>query len=145
MHLNSRECFSSRSTSDLRFTPKCFYLTRNRVCSLRAGFRGDGREAVRLRCFFSLVRRMFRLFTSIKQWHGRPVSGVFLDKRTTKWYSFKNSSSEYEVLTSGLLTLEKLTHYRRQVIIRVVGVEGQRKLLDAKVLLVGPGGPGRLA
>jgi len=48
----------------------------------------------------------------------------------------------YEVVTSGLLSLEQLTHYSRQVILRDVGVEGQRKLLDAKVLLVGAGGLG---
>jgi adenylyltransferase/sulfurtransferase len=48
----------------------------------------------------------------------------------------------YEVVTSGLLTLDQLTHYSRQVILRDVGVEGQRKLLDAKVLLVGAGGLG---
>ena len=48
----------------------------------------------------------------------------------------------YEVVTDGLLTLEQLTHYSRQVILREIGVEGQRKLLDAKVLLVGAGGLG---
>jgi adenylyltransferase/sulfurtransferase len=48
----------------------------------------------------------------------------------------------YEVVTNGLLTLEQLTHYSRQVILREIGVEGQRKLLDAKVLLVGAGGLG---
>jgi molybdopterin/thiamine biosynthesis adenylyltransferase/rhodanese-related sulfurtransferase len=51
-------------------------------------------------------------------------------------------SAGYEVVTSGLLTLEQLTHYSRQVILREVGVEGQRRLLDAKVLLVGAGGLG---
>jgi molybdopterin/thiamine biosynthesis adenylyltransferase/rhodanese-related sulfurtransferase len=51
----------------------------------------------------------------------------------------------YEVVTSGLLTLEQLTHYSRQVILREVGVEGQRKLLDARVLLVGAGGLGSSA
>jgi adenylyltransferase/sulfurtransferase len=48
----------------------------------------------------------------------------------------------YEVVTNGLLTLEQLTHYSRQVILREIGIEGQRKLLDAKVLLVGAGGLG---
>jgi molybdopterin/thiamine biosynthesis adenylyltransferase/rhodanese-related sulfurtransferase len=48
----------------------------------------------------------------------------------------------YEVVTNGLLTLEQLNHYSRQVILREVGVEGQRKLLDARVLLVGAGGLG---
>jgi molybdopterin/thiamine biosynthesis adenylyltransferase/rhodanese-related sulfurtransferase len=48
----------------------------------------------------------------------------------------------YDVVTSGLLGLEQLNHYSRQIILREVGVEGQRKLLDAKVLLVGAGGLG---
>ena len=48
----------------------------------------------------------------------------------------------YEVVTNGLLTLEQLTHYSRQIILREIGVEGQRKLLDAKVLVVGAGGLG---
>jgi molybdopterin/thiamine biosynthesis adenylyltransferase len=48
----------------------------------------------------------------------------------------------YEVVTNGLLSLEQLTHYSRQVILREVGVEGQRKLLDSRVLLVGAGGLG---
>lgn len=48
----------------------------------------------------------------------------------------------YEVVTNGLLTLDQLSHYSRQVILREVGVEGQRKLLDARVLLVGAGGLG---
>jgi len=48
----------------------------------------------------------------------------------------------YEVVTNGLLTLEQLTHYSRQIILREIGVEGQRRLLDAKVLLVGAGGLG---
>ena len=51
----------------------------------------------------------------------------------------------YEVVTNGLLSLEQLTHYSRQVILREIGVEGQRKLLDAKVLLVGAGGLGSSA
>ncbi|MEJ2725916.1 MAG: ThiF family adenylyltransferase [Deltaproteobacteria bacterium] len=48
----------------------------------------------------------------------------------------------YEVVTSDLLTLDQLNHYSRQVILREVGIEGQRKLIDAKVLLVGAGGLG---
>jgi len=51
----------------------------------------------------------------------------------------------YEVVTDGLLTLEQLTHYSRQIIIREIGVEGQSKLLEAKVLVVGAGGLGSSA
>jgi adenylyltransferase/sulfurtransferase len=38
--------------------------------------------------------------------------------------------------------LEQLTHYSRQIILREIGLEGQKKLLEAKVLLVGLGGLG---
>jgi sulfur-carrier protein adenylyltransferase/sulfurtransferase len=48
----------------------------------------------------------------------------------------------YEVVTDGTLTLEQLTHYSRQIILREIGLEGQKKLLEAKVLLVGVGGLG---
>lgn len=48
----------------------------------------------------------------------------------------------YEVVTDGILTLEQLTHYSRQIILREIGLEGQKKLLEAKVLLVGVGGLG---
>ncbi|MFH1490684.1 MAG: ThiF family adenylyltransferase, partial [Pseudomonadota bacterium] len=48
----------------------------------------------------------------------------------------------YEILTDGLLTREQLEHYSRQIILRDVGVEGQKRLLDARVLLVGAGGLG---
>ncbi len=48
----------------------------------------------------------------------------------------------YEVEADSLLTKEQLNHYSRQIILREVGVEGQKKLLDAQVLLVGAGGLG---
>ena len=51
----------------------------------------------------------------------------------------------YEVMTDGILTLEQLTHYSRQIIIGEIGVEGQKRLIDAKVLLVGAGGLGSSA
>jgi molybdopterin/thiamine biosynthesis adenylyltransferase/rhodanese-related sulfurtransferase len=51
----------------------------------------------------------------------------------------------YEVMTDGILTLEQLTHFSRQIIIREIGVEGQRRLLGSKVLLVGAGGLGSSA
>lgn len=41
-----------------------------------------------------------------------------------------------------LLTDEQLTRYSRQILLEQVGVEGQRKLLDARVLVVGAGGLG---
>lgn len=48
----------------------------------------------------------------------------------------------YEVVTDGKLSLEQLNHYSRQIILREIGLEGQKKLLDARVLLVGAGGLG---
>lgn len=51
----------------------------------------------------------------------------------------------YEVETTGLLTKNQLNHYSRQIILREVGVEGQKKLLKARVLLVGAGGLGSSA
>ncbi len=40
------------------------------------------------------------------------------------------------------LTSEQLIRYRRQLILKEVGQEGQKKLLDAKVLIIGAGGLG---
>jgi len=51
----------------------------------------------------------------------------------------------YEVMTDGILTLEQLTHYSRQIIMGEIGVKGQKRLLDARVLLVGAGGLGSSA
>lgn len=41
-----------------------------------------------------------------------------------------------------LLTDEQLQRYSRQILLDAVGVEGQRRLLDAKVLVIGAGGLG---
>jgi len=48
----------------------------------------------------------------------------------------------YEIQSDSLLTREQLNHYSRQIILKEVGIEGQKKLLAAKVLLVGAGGLG---
>jgi len=53
--------------------------------------------------------------------------------------------SGYEIMTDGILTLEQLNHYSRQIIMKEVGVEGQKRLLNAKILLVGAGGLGSSA
>ena len=42
----------------------------------------------------------------------------------------------------GVLTKDQLSRYARQIILNEVGVDGQRRLLDAKVLIVGAGGLG---
>jgi adenylyltransferase/sulfurtransferase len=48
----------------------------------------------------------------------------------------------YEVVTDSELTSDQLTRYSRHVMLKEVGVEGQVRLLKAKVLLVGAGGLG---
>jgi len=48
----------------------------------------------------------------------------------------------YEIVSDSGLTQEQLTRYSRHLLLKEVGVEGQTKLLNAKVLLVGAGGLG---
>ncbi len=48
----------------------------------------------------------------------------------------------YEVESDGLLNREQLNHYSRQIILKEIGIDGQKKLLDARVLIVGAGGLG---
>jgi molybdopterin/thiamine biosynthesis adenylyltransferase/rhodanese-related sulfurtransferase len=48
----------------------------------------------------------------------------------------------YEVETPRTLTPEQKSRYSRHLLLPEVGIEGQQKLLDAKVLLLGAGGLG---
>jgi molybdopterin/thiamine biosynthesis adenylyltransferase/rhodanese-related sulfurtransferase len=48
----------------------------------------------------------------------------------------------YEVVVPRALTPEQRDRYSRHVLIPEIGIEGQQKLLDAKVLLLGAGGLG---
>src|SRR6478609_7346965 len=48
----------------------------------------------------------------------------------------------YEVVTPRALSAEQRDRYSRHVLIPEIGIEGQQKLLDAKVLLLGAGGLG---
>lgn len=48
----------------------------------------------------------------------------------------------YEVVSESGLTQDQLTRYSRHLLLNEVGVEGQIRLLNAKVLLVGAGGLG---
>ena len=41
-----------------------------------------------------------------------------------------------------LMSNEQLDRYSRQIILKEIGIEGQRRLLNAKVLVVGAGGLG---
>src|SRR5690606_4452069 len=41
-----------------------------------------------------------------------------------------------------LMSNEQLERYSRQIILKEIGIEGQRRLLNAKVLVVGAGGLG---
>lgn len=54
--------------------------------------------------------------------------------------AWKNAGFGFEVPKT--LTSEELTRYSRHLLIPEVGEEGQKKLLDAKVLLLGAGGIG---
>lgn len=54
--------------------------------------------------------------------------------------AWKNAGFGFEVPKS--LTNDQLTRYSRHLLIPEIGEEGQRKLLDAKVLLLGAGGIG---
>jgi len=48
----------------------------------------------------------------------------------------------YEVVSDSELTPDQLTRYSRHLLLKDVGMEGQIRLLNAKVLLVGAGGLG---
>jgi adenylyltransferase/sulfurtransferase len=48
----------------------------------------------------------------------------------------------YEIVNNSGLTQDQLNRYSRHLLLKEVGVEGQTKLLKAKVLLVGAGGLG---
>ena len=48
----------------------------------------------------------------------------------------------YEIVSHSELTQDQLTRYSRHLLLKEVGVEGQVRLLKAKVLLVGAGGLG---
>jgi sulfur-carrier protein adenylyltransferase/sulfurtransferase len=64
--------------------------------------------------------------------HVRSMTGGF-----TLW-----KDRGYEVVAPRALSAEQRERYSRHVLIPEVGVEGQQKLLDAKVLLLGAGGLG---
>jgi rhodanese-related sulfurtransferase len=48
----------------------------------------------------------------------------------------------YEIVTDSKLTVHQLNRYSRTMLLEEIGEEGQLKLLNAKVLLVGAGGLG---
>lgn len=48
----------------------------------------------------------------------------------------------HEIVSDSELTKDQLTRYSRHLLLKEVGIEGQTKLLKAKVLLVGAGGLG---
>ena len=51
----------------------------------------------------------------------------------------------YELVTDGILSRKQIDLYSRQIILREIGIEGQKKLLNAKVLMIGAGGLGSSA
>ena len=48
----------------------------------------------------------------------------------------------YEIVTDSKLTVHQLNRYSRTMLLEEIGEEGQLKLLNAKVLIVGAGGLG---
>jgi adenylyltransferase/sulfurtransferase len=48
----------------------------------------------------------------------------------------------YEVISDGKLTADQLNRYSRNILLEEIGTEGQAKLMEAKVLIVGAGGLG---
>jgi molybdopterin/thiamine biosynthesis adenylyltransferase len=48
----------------------------------------------------------------------------------------------FEVASDGRLTAEQLNRYSRNILLEEIGTEGQAKLLNSKVLIVGAGGLG---
>jgi adenylyltransferase/sulfurtransferase len=48
----------------------------------------------------------------------------------------------FEIVSDSGLTQDQLTRYSRHILLKEIGVEGQTKLLNSKVLLVGAGGLG---
>ncbi|MEO0264532.1 MAG: ThiF family adenylyltransferase, partial [candidate division WOR-3 bacterium] len=48
----------------------------------------------------------------------------------------------YEFSGDARLSKEKLTRYSRHILLREIGIEGQKKLLQSRVLIVGAGGLG---
>ena len=48
----------------------------------------------------------------------------------------------YEVITDGDFTPTQLQRYSRNILLQEVGIEGQKKLINARVLIVGAGGLG---
>lgn len=51
----------------------------------------------------------------------------------------------YELVTDGILSRKQIDLYSRQIILREIGIEGQKKLLNSKVLMIGAGGLGSSA
>ena len=51
----------------------------------------------------------------------------------------------YNLVTDGILSRKQIDLYSRQIILKEIGIEGQKKLLNAKVLMVGAGGLGSSA
>ncbi len=54
----------------------------------------------------------------------------------------KTQTTERNGAGGAILTQDQLSRYSRQLILSEVGIEGQRKLLNAKVLIIGAGGLG---
>ena len=79
-----------------------------------------------------------RSLAAAKRMREKGYSQVFsMAKGINGW-----KAAGYQVVTDSELTSDQLTRYSRHVMLKEVGVEGQVRLLKAKVLLVGAGGLG---
>ena len=73
--------------------------------------------------------------------HGQQVSAGFVDRANAR-LAERLSVAGFSEAIRAELTAEQRERYSRHLLLPEVGPEGQQKLLDAKVLLLGAGGLG---
>lgn len=65
----------------------------------------------------------------VRVWHGGPVDTCF--------FSIRSQASD--VFFKSMHTINQISRYSRQLLVPALGVEGQKRLLQASVLIVGAG------
>ena len=79
-----------------------------------------------------------RSLTAAKKMREKGYTHVFsMAKGINGW-----KEAGHEIVSDSELTQDQLTRYSRHLLLKEVGIEGQTRLLKAKVLLVGAGGLG---